>query len=408
LHAITAKLGDPALAGPILSVIAIVSLWSCARKIWPEDHETQATTILLIVVAGQFFFSGMSPFAMQAHLAFNLVWLRLFLADRRRADFAAIAVGWFATGLHQPLFHPLFAGPFLLVALRKKQFGRIALYGLGYSAIALFWLAWPKLTLALVSGPASITPDVGIDYFSRLTLALSLDHTNFSVMAANLLRFVAWQHLLLIPLVAFSVHCLRGNPLAQAMFIGPVATVIIMAVILPWQGYGFGYRYLHGQMASLVLLAGFGWSWLRVRMPQAQGLMCKATLGGALLLVPLQGAMAHRFYAAYAETSDKIDSTGADFVLIDDEAGYQAETLVLNNPDLSNRPLRLTVLKVRDPDRLANRICKPGIAVAVGNNAFYNRLGRAYFLPPVAVAETALTRLIRPFRRAGCRVIIMN
>jgi hypothetical protein len=32
-----------------------------------------------------------------------------------------------------------------------------------------------------------------------------------------------------------------------------------MAVILPSQGEGFGYRYLHGAIGTAILLAVYGW-----------------------------------------------------------------------------------------------------------------------------------------------------
>ena len=63
----------------------------------------------------------MTAYAMPAHLCFNLLWLRLFLADRRRADLGAIAVGFIATGLHQPLFHPMFVAPFMLMLLLERN-----------------------------------------------------------------------------------------------------------------------------------------------------------------------------------------------------------------------------------------------------------------------------------------------
>jgi hypothetical protein len=32
-----------------------------------------------------------------------------------------------------------------------------------------------------------------------------------------------------------------------------------MFILLPYQGHGWGYRYLHGLIGSLSLLAGYGW-----------------------------------------------------------------------------------------------------------------------------------------------------
>ena len=408
LHALFGLLGDPALTGPVLSAVAMLALWSCARKIWPEDREVATVAVILLLVSGQFLFSGMSPWAMQAHLACNLVWLRLYLSGRARTDVAALAVGWLATGLHQPLFHPLFAGPFLLLLLRERRFGRFALYLFGYAAIGLFWLAWPRLTAELVTGPGSIAATSGVDYLSRLLLALTENSNNLGMMAANLVRFVAWQHLLLLPLLLLALRTLRGNGLAQAMLLGPLVTVVVMTLILPWQGYGFGYRYLHGQLGGMVLLAGFGWRWLVERAPGARAVLAKATVAALLITIPMQAWLVHRLYVPYAEADQLIAAAPVAYALIDGDAGYNADILLINRPDLSNRPLRLSADKVRDPAALARKICKPETRIAIGSDAFFRRIGRAYLLPPMARADAARDTLTAPYRQAGCAIVVLR
>lgn len=408
LHALVSLVADPALTGPLLSALALAMMWSCSRKLWPDDPEVASVCTVLLLVSGQFLFSGMSPWAMQAHLACNLVFLRLFLADRRGADLAAIALGWLATGLHQPLFHPLFVGPLLLVLLHQRRFARFAMFAIGYGAIGLFWLSWPKWTIGLVAGPGSVIAASGVDFFSRLSLALASNESNLGMMAANLLRFVAWQHVLLLPMLAYALGVLRHNRMALALLAGPAATILIIALILPWQGYGFGYRYLHGQLAGIVLLAGFGWQKMREQLPGANTKLALATAASLALVIPFQALLINRIYAAYADADRAIAKAGTDYFLVDNYAGYVADILVINRPDLANRPLRLMAIAVRDPAALARQICKPGTTLALGSNAFYRRIDRAYTLPSMDRADGRMGNLKAPYEQAGCRIVVID
>lgn len=408
LRALVSQVADPALTGALLTGASLITVWSCARKLWPEDGETATLCAVLLLGSGQVMLSGMSAFAMPAHLLCNLVWLRLFLEDRRRTDLAAIALGLLATGLHQPLFHPLFVASFLLRLLRERRFARLGLFAGAYLAIGLFWMSWPLLTRSLVTGPGSVVAGTGIDYLSRLRMALGYHEDNLTIIGANLLRFVAWQHALAIPLALISLWSLRENRLAQAMAIGVALTIAVMAVILPWQGNGFGYRYLHGQLGSVALLAGFGWRWLGGMRAAARPVLARATVAGLALLLPAQMVMSHRIYASFARASAAIDTSAADYALIDDHSGLLGDTLVNNRADLSNRPLRLLASTVRDPVALAHRICRTGGLIVLGNNAFYRRTTDAFVFPAIDVAESRLPALKAPYERAGCRIRVID
>src|SRR5205814_9543798 len=140
-----------------------------------------------------------------------------FLLNRRATDVAALLVAFVATGLHQPLFHPLFAAPILFTLLRDRNWLRIALFAIGYGTICAFWLEWPNWMHMLVAAPNSISTNGGTDYFRRLLLTLSQgDSSRWQNMAANLLRFFAWQHLLLLPLMVAGIAAARCERLAGA------------------------------------------------------------------------------------------------------------------------------------------------------------------------------------------------
>lgn len=103
-------------------------------------------------------------------------------------------------GLHQPNVHLMFAGPLLYLLVRDRDWKRAALFATGYALAGAFWLWWPSWTWHLVQAGAAPRP-VGVDFLSRLIMVVSGGHFAQALpeMALNLLRFFAWQPVLLCP-----------------------------------------------------------------------------------------------------------------------------------------------------------------------------------------------------------------
>ena len=312
--------------------------------------------LLLYLGSGQILFNGMTAYAMPAHLALNLCWLWLFLRRTTMTDLAALAVGFVAVGLHQPIMHPMFAAPILFLLLLERDWRRAALYFAGYAAIGGFWAWWPNAMWVLVEADVSAPKGQGIDYLSRLILTvLQGDGLRFANMVANLLRFFAWHHLLLLPLLPFGLAVARKYRLAGAMAGGVLLTTTVMLVILPYQGHGFGYRYLHGLIGNCILLAVFGWMTLGEAQPRWRILLTRTTAAGLIIVLPLQAWMANSFYAPYAQVSKRIAGSGADYVVVGETDAPFAVDLVINPPALDARPIRL-IRGAIDP-ALAQALC---------------------------------------------------
>jgi hypothetical protein len=404
LRALFGLVGDPALAGPVFTGLAAMLLWSCARRIWPGKPETATVCVLLLVTAGQVVMAGMTAYAMPAHLFFNLLWLRLFLADRRSADFAAAAAGFIATGLHQPLFHPMFVAPFMLLLLARRDWRRLAIYVPAYAAIGAFWLSWPIYVQTLIAGPVVANAGVKMDYLTRLLDALAQNRDNVTTMVANMLRFCTWQNVLLLPLLLASWPIVRRDRFAAALAAGFLLPPLIMIVILPSQGYGFGYRYFHPVLGNAMLLAGYGWNRLAGSPAALRSMALRAGAASLIILMPVQAWMTHRLYAANAQASTRIDASGADYALIPEGNLAALHDLVINRPDLSNRPIRLIEPLVADPGDLARRICRPGVSVALVGDRFFDPVADALGEPRSRLADARLARDGQVLAAAGCRI----
>ena len=408
LRALVGLAGDAALTGPLLTGLSVALVWGCARRLWPEDKEAGLVSVALLALSGQMVFAGMTAFAMPVHLAANLLWLWLFLGDTRRGDLAALAVGFFATGIHQPLFHPMFVAPWLVLLLFERRWGRLALFALPYGAIGLFWLAWPHWTLGLVVGPHSLTDASGADYLSRLMDTLAQTDQRLPIMAANLLRGLCWSPLALMALPLLGAFCARREARAAALLGGVLLPLAVMSLILPYQGHGFGYRYLHGALGSIALLGGFGWRRLGPWQARLRGALLAGAGLTALVALPCQALLTHRLYAPFAQASAAIDAAQADYVMIGADDAPLALDLVRNQPDLGNRPIRLSAIDIDDGDALARRICAHGAVMALPAESFYAAIDRALDAPPSGQAGGRLAEDSSEYGDAGCRIRVLR
>jgi hypothetical protein len=343
LRALVGLGGDAGLTSPLLTAAGALALWRITLRLWPQDAAARGVTLLLYAGSSQVILLSMTAYAMAGHLALNLIWLALFLRNDARGHAGAILIGALATGLHQPLFHPLFVLPFLAALPLQRRWGLSALYAAAYLAIGLFWLAWPGMIASAAGGAMTGVAATGdhLAYADRLRAMLGdLGPVSLWLMAMNLLRFVAWQHLLLLPLAtAGAVLCWRA-PLVRPLVAGIVLHVVVVGILLAYQGHGWGYRYLHGVLGSACLLGGYGWQALAGVWP-GRRLLAWSSAISLLILLPVHMAMAGSLTRPYARLSHAIDASGADIAIIDDRGIDFGADVVINRPDLSNRPIRL-------------------------------------------------------------------
>lgn len=385
LRALAAKLGDPEITGPVMVCIALASLWSVARRLWPEDPRVVLFVTMMFLGSGQIVFTAMTAFAMTAHLAFNLLWLALFLRGDGKGTVAALGVGFLATGLHQAVFHPLFVAPFLWLLMQRREWRRLAVFCLGYAVILSFWFAWPRLAV-LYSGIAlpevasasavsasAVAVAVGgwqsyIASIPPLQLFLQPIET-LSTMADNLLRAFTWNHFLLVPLIGLALRLFwRTDPMVRALAVGLMLPILLATLVIPWQGHGWGYRYIHQVLGNAILLAGFAFAWLLAQgFVSARGLGLAAALGIGLVM-PVQAWLVRDMLGRFSEVDRAISAIDADIAVIDDPATPFGSDFVFNRPDLSNRPLRVQLTQV-SMVRLIE-ICQGESVVVVGAEQF--------------------------------------
>jgi hypothetical protein len=174
----------------------------------------------------------------------------------------------------------------------------------------------------------------------------------FEPMAAmplffNLLRLIAWQNLLLLPLCALAWRAIREDEgLASQLAAGIALTLLAMFVLSPFQGHGWGFRYLHGLLGSFCLLAAYGWvratpDGVSAKTTSPMRAFVWAGLFSVLIALPLHAIQARTLIAPSMAADRAIAAADVDIVLIDDDGVQHGHDFVRNDPFLRNRPITL-------------------------------------------------------------------
>ena len=337
-------LGAPALEGVVLAGIAIIAVFAVARRLWPDRPDAAVVATVLLACSSQLLITAMTPYAMTAHLAFNMIWLWLFLRDTRGGHALAGVAAFVACGLHQVVFHPLFAAPFIVSLLRARRWKLAAYYVAVYGAIGLFWVSYWSIVLRVAQVPTGQSADAGISSFIAHGAGLvDLSPGGVFFMGLNLLRFLAWQSPLVVPL-AFVGLLARQDRIRTIVDLaaGLALTLVAMLVLMPFQGHGWGYRYLHGFLGGLALIAAQGW--IRVtdggeKTARTPALALAASVLVSLLVVlPWQAYQVHAFVKPYASAVAAIARAKADVVIVDPTDIWYGQDLVRNDPFLRASP----------------------------------------------------------------------
>ena len=365
-----AQIANPVLMNPLLTVIGGVALLDVARRTFPSDARTIWIVLLIYGLSAQMLVGAMTLFSVTAHMALNLIWLAAFLRGGRAGHCAAILTGFVAVGLHQLAFHPVFVAPFLLWRLREGRWRLVLVYAVAYAVIVLWWAAYPLLPNVQTAVETTVAVGETHRNFVDRVLQLLLNRTpgTIGLMVLNLLRFVAWQNFALIPLLVLGIPlAVRQGGFARALVVGILLWLAIVAFILPYQGLGWGYRYLSPYLGSFALLAGLGYRDLFKRIGErADGMVIALSASTVIAAFPILLVTTHDFVRPYRDLDRLIAQQRTPFVIVDTDVddtvdgGWALHPLdqVRNLPDLSNRPLRFSGNRLNPP--MISALCDLG------------------------------------------------
>ncbi|MBN8832585.1 MAG: MFS transporter [Sphingomonadales bacterium] len=354
IRALFIRLGSADLAAPVTLGVGLVALWHVARKLMPDRRDAVLVTMVMALTSAQLVATAMTPYAMTSHFAFNMLWLAFVLRGDRLGHALAAIVALLAAGLHQWHFPLLFIGPFILWMAAKRRWGAAAFHAAVALAMMIVWARlWPMVLIDLVGAPPPSDAHRTNGILDKLTSLFGrLDQWE---PLLNIARLVAWNNLLLLPLAALSLRAVRWRALLREVpIVLPLGLGVLGGLALSlYQGYGWGFRYMHGQIGALCLLAGLGW---RAAVPQ--GSPQRLLIGASAVLALLSGIWllqdSERYVRGYARTMAAIRAADADVVLVDMRGGYYMTDLARFDQGQFSRPavMALQMLSRAQLDRL--------------------------------------------------------
>ena len=392
----------------VLAAGSIPLIAGLARRLWPATASAPVIAAGLLALSPQFAITAMTQYAMTAHLFFGLLWLTFYLRDTAGGHAAAAIVGFFAVGLHHFHIHPLFVLPFMVTLLWHRRWPLALFYALWYALAIGFWFFWRDLAEAWLRGDASAIGGIGdLAFLSDVSWHYLTSHGPIDLLywAVNLSRFISWQNLTMVLLAYAGLRSLRGAPLVLRQLAWAIGLSLLPYILLmPSQGHGWGYRFMHPLLGNFVLLAVHGWITVRQRLAVQERQRAAAVLIALALIaggigIPLRMWQAEAMTRPFALASRAIAGLDADVVLLDIRDSWFASAMVRNDPLLRNRP------KVMSAQHLSagkiKALCR-GRRVLLLQHAALAQFGILAIPDDPAAAPVRRRALRQIFADAGC------
>ena len=156
------------------------------------------------------------------------------------------------------------------------------------------------------------------------------------------------------------------------------------------QGHGWGYRYFHGTLSCLILVAVTGWGALieKTGERRARNFLFVAMAASLFIALPLRCFQAESFIRPFADASEALHSMKAKVVGIDPRLAWYSADLIRNDPFLADRPVVVALVNLW-----------PAEVAALA------RAGRAQFVSREEMKELGLATTPRePWRRDPFRL----
>lgn len=370
-------IGAPWACNPTIVVLSLLLIGRISKQLL-HSEPARAWAMLLALASPAFVASGLTYYAMSAHLLLNLtfVWLLIALSPLRL--FLAGVVGGFALSLHNPFPHFVFALPWLgwIAVRRSNRWRNVVCIAAGYLLmIGIFFLGWSFLRQGILSASAGgdaaqqIANTIGTVPEKRAmalfgSLARVLQWPNESIVyarLAGLAKVWLWASPLLL-ILAWKGGRREENIHIRLLVASALTTVFAYFAIRYDQGHGWGYRYFHPAWGTLPILAALGITKLIANSENPARdkahLIC-LTLGGLLLCNALRAYQIGDFVSSHLDQRAPVHE-GALQVHVQNGVGYYAVDLVQNDPFMRSQTIFMLEQDTSKHRKIAERFFPKG------------------------------------------------
>jgi hypothetical protein len=141
----------------------------------------------------------------------------------------------------------------------------------------------------------------------------------------------------------------------RALLLGVALTLLVTTLAAPSQTQGWGYRYLHGLLGSISLVAVWVWARLTDPLPAperaaANGAFVAACAASLLLLAPLHAWQAWAYVRPYAAANALVQAAPEPVVIVDNSRPwFDMGVVVRNDPLLTAGPKVMLLAALDEP-----------------------------------------------------------
>ena len=336
-------LGVPWACNPALGALSVLAIHRLACEL-AGTEEAGGWAMLFALASPAFSINAMSYYSMSANLLFASCFALLLLTPTPRRAFLAGLIGGFAVAMHSPPAHVLFAAPWVIWLLLRREFLCVGALALGYSPFVLgLGAGWLWMLGDLRGGAAHHTAAGGVakggSYIFGWLAAIGKlmappDLNTLNIRAAGLVKLWLWA-VPGLPLLAWLGFRTGMMDTRYRLLLASAATTFFGYFLIPFdQGHGWGYRYFHTAWSVLPVLAAVAmvrrsvWPQVQARLVAQAGALAFA---GLLLLTSLRIFQVDGFIDRHLAQVQLPDAQTAQVAFIDTDQGYYTIDMVQNH-----------------------------------------------------------------------------
>ncbi len=326
------------LLNPLLAGLTVLAMVGVVQRLWPEEPRLRWFAVVLLVSNVQFLITGMTAYAMSAHLLANLFWLWLYLDPSPKKQMQAPLLGVLAMGLHQPNVHLLFAFPFCVKLVLDRRWKMATWHLLVYGAGLWLWLQFmdyksPPPLAEKVQQASSALAFIAKTFFTKLP-----NSTQVLDSAIGWAKALVWAPVAVIIFAVVALTHWKKRDALQVCLLSGILLALIVVLLFPLnQGHGWGNRYLMPYLGNITLLAVAGFRTLEFRR-DGYKILALSTLVSVCISLPLRAWEARSVVTPFASASRAMQSLPYQYVIIDTKTMWYGQDFVRNEPGLGNTP----------------------------------------------------------------------
>ncbi|OGA54317.1 MAG: hypothetical protein A3G25_09915 [Betaproteobacteria bacterium RIFCSPLOWO2_12_FULL_63_13] len=373
-----AFLGIPWACNPAIGALSLVAVHRLAREICASE-EAGGWAILFALASPAFSINAMSYYSMSANLLFSVVYTLLLLRPIPGRALAAGLLGGYALAMHSPPPHMLYAAPWIIWLLIRRDLRCLVALALGYMLFAgALGVGWLQLLGDLRSSGAAhtaasstaATGPYALRWLAGIGRIVSLPDAN-TVLArvGGLVKLWVWAVPGLPLLAWFGFVSARADPRYRLLLASAITTFFGYWLIHADQGHGWGYRYFHTAWGVLAVLAAAAMIRVPAKCsdgPRLVALVGVVALGSLLFSTSLRVMQVNAFIERHLGQVPLADLSKAQVAFIDTSQGYYTIDMMQNYPGLKSKVLFMVSHGPRENSEMAHRLYPAARRAAVG------------------------------------------